>query len=105
MAEKHDAASDMDRIKDDLSTLRADFGELVSAAMDMGKHQAGTAKEKLEAGVAHLKKAAYKTAKQARAKGEEAVETAQETIAERPLTSVLIAFGAGVLVAKLLDRR
>lgn len=101
MAEKHDAASDMDRIKDDLSTLREDFGELVSAAMDMGKHQAGTAKDKMEAGIVELRKAA----KRAQKRGEEAVEVTQKTIAARPLTSVLIAFGAGIILAKLLDRK
>ena len=35
----------------------------------------------------------------------DALETSRKTIEERPLTSVLVAFIAGVLIAKLLDRK
>lgn len=96
-----DIRTDLDRLKTELGKLRQDFGGLAEAALDLGKDSAGSAKEKLEAGVAELKKAAAA----AKAKGGEAVEVAQDYVKERPLTSVLVAFGAGLLIAKLLDRK
>ena len=96
-----ESTADMERIKADLAKLREDFGDLFDSAMALGKDSAGTAREKLAAGVVELKKAAAV----AKEKGQVVVEGAQDKIRERPLTSVLIAFGLGVLIAKLLDRR
>ena len=93
--------SDMARLKEELAKLGEDFRDLFEAAVDLGKHRAGTAKEKVQAGVIELKRAAL----QAKARGGEALEATQEKIKERPLTSVLIAFGVGLLLGKLLDRR
>lgn len=93
--------ADIDRLKNDLSKLKEDFGDVFATAMDLGRDTAGSAKDKLAAGVAELKKAAGK----AKEKGGVAVEAVEHKIQEHPFTSVLIAFGVGVLVAKLLDRR
>ena len=89
------------RIREDLSKLGVDFRDLFDAAVELGKNRAGTAKEKLQAGIIEMKRAAN----QAKLKGGEAVEVAQDKIKERPLTAVLVAFGAGILLGKLLDRR
>lgn len=100
VAEGETAKPELDRVKADLARLREDFTELFAAAMDLSKIGTGTAKEKLESGVAALKDAA----KAARARGDEAVEQAQDCIRRRPLTSLAIAFGVGLLTAAVLDR-
>ena len=88
-------------ITDDLARLRDDFGEMFHTALELGREYPGEIKDKVEAGVKRLKK----MAKHAKAQGVEAVEDIQETVAARPLTSVLVCFGAGVLCGFLLRRK
>lgn len=96
---KHDG--DVARIKADLAKLGEDFRELFDAALDLGKHRAGGAREKFEYGVQELKHAAVA----ARAKGGAALDQAQSKIKERPVTSLLIAFGVGLIAGRLLMHR
>ena len=101
MADRMTEHDDMARLREDFAKLGGDFKDLFDTAMDLGKHSAGTAKDKLDAGLVELKKAA----KRARKQGEDAVEMASDKIKERPLTTVLVAFGVGILLGKLMDRR
>lgn len=94
-------AADMERIRADLSKLREDFSGLFHVALDLGRSQAGTAKERLEAGIRELKKAAT-SVKQT---GNAAVEGVQHRVASKPLTSLVLAFGVGLVLGAMIRPR
>ncbi|APZ42482.1 DUF883 family protein [Acidihalobacter ferrooxydans] len=99
-----------DTPKDDLEALRADFdklredmGKLTDSLKDMGAEQAheargnlndrlDAAREKLRAGVGS-----------AGQRGHDYYEQVESSVGERPLISLAAAFGAGFVIAKLLD--
>lgn len=99
MAER--ATATMDRsnnaaqsVDEDLAALRADLKALKESIADLAKDKSDEVRAKLS-----------ETADRAVASGKQSAETMQETVRERPITSVAIAFGVGMLIAHLLDRR
>ena len=80
-------SSEMEKLKQDLAKLQADLKDTMRIVGTEGK-------QKLQA--AYEAVSGY---------SEDALDASRKTIEERPLASVLVAFIAGVLVAKLLDRK
>lgn len=93
MASASDTA-DLDKVKEDLAALRKDLSALADAYKENARGQA--------AGVAAR---ARSGAEQVGAKAREGVSVVSHQIEERPLTSALVAFAAGLAIGKLLDRR
>jgi ElaB/YqjD/DUF883 family membrane-anchored ribosome-binding protein len=81
-------------IEEDLAALRADLKALTASV-------AGLAKEKGD----ELRADIGARADQAAAAGRQATENVQDAVRERPITSVFAAFGVGILIGHLLDRR
>lgn len=84
---KNDPAVDIETIKADIATLRDDLGSMTSDAMRNGVKSIRTA------------------SKLAKDKAASAVEQMQTFVEERPMTSILMAFGAGVIASHLLRRK
>jgi len=101
MKEELKQNGDVARIKEDLAKLGDDFRELFEAAIDLGKHRAGDARETFEHGVQELKNAAAVC----KAKGGEAASQCQATIKEHPIASLAVAFGVGLIAGRLLMHR
>jgi ElaB/YqjD/DUF883 family membrane-anchored ribosome-binding protein len=80
-------SSEMEKLKQDVGKLQSDLAQTLRLLGAEGK-------QKLQA--------AYESAC---GYSKDALETGRKTIEERPLTSVLVAFITGVLIAKLLDRK
>lgn len=100
-----DGAADLAAVKKDVEALRADLSTLL-------EHLGGLGEAKLrEAGAAGsdtidgLRVELERTADQLRRHGQHSVAEVERTIKERPLTALLAAFGAGLLFARLWDRR
>ena len=89
--------TEFDTVKDDLSKLRTDISSLTEAfqstATDRFRRQWTGAQDKFD-----------KISNQARSQGREKLEDLAEEIEGRPLTSVFVAFGIGILLGRLLDR-
>jgi len=83
---------DVDRLRSEIDEMRKDLKTLTRAMRDLGEEKGKEALEHVE----RLRRQATKHA----ARAEERLERGIE---ERPFISVLAAFGAGFLVAKLLD--
>jgi ElaB/YqjD/DUF883 family membrane-anchored ribosome-binding protein len=81
-------------IEDDLAALRDDVKNLSASIAALARQKTGEAKDELS----------YRT-DQALETGRQAAETVQDAVKERPMTSVCIAFGIGVMIGHLLDRR
>lgn len=88
---------DVNNIKKDLTKLRGDIGALARSVEHRGLEEVDHAKdavlETLASGVESVRRHGHE-AEQAVAKGVQA----------RPLTSLVIAFGAGILAGRLLLR-
>ncbi|MEZ6242079.1 MAG: hypothetical protein R3B57_03460 [Phycisphaerales bacterium] len=84
-------------VKSDVATLKSDVADLVAGLARDGRHSAGegihAAGEKLGEVAQHTKA----TAKMAHTK-------LSDSVSERPITYLALAFGAGAIAAKLLSR-
>ena len=89
--------AEVQAIKDDVAGLRKDLQTLIKTVADDQKAHGKEALDKARAEVNRL-------ASEARAKGREGVHALETQIEERPFTSVLVAFGIGLILGKLLDR-
>lgn len=88
-----DADSGSAQLKADLSQIQKDIAALTETMKRLGSDRG-------QEGVNAVKRAADTTERQARA----AVQSIEDQISERPFPSVLVAFGLGFLIGKLLDR-
>jgi ElaB/YqjD/DUF883 family membrane-anchored ribosome-binding protein len=88
---------EFDVIKDDLVKLREDIAKLTASFKDVTSE---TVRDRVGA----LRGRIDEIAGDARAQGRHAMDELADHIEERPLTSVLIAFGVGVLLGRLFDR-
>jgi ElaB/YqjD/DUF883 family membrane-anchored ribosome-binding protein len=76
--------SDIDTLKDDLSSLRTSVSDLMKHLLDEGKGKAGEVSSKL------------------RASAKEGVDVAEGKIRDRPLLFVLIALVVGIVFGRLV---
>jgi len=84
-------------VKEDLARLRADVANL-SAALKGAT--SGAVHEQMES----LRSRLDNLTGEARVQGRQALDDLTDRIEDRPLASVLIAFGIGMLIGRLLDR-
>ena len=89
-----DTKRDADQVRVDIEKLKAD----IAALTDSLKTLAGDVGVE---GASAVRAAGQKT----REHVNQAAETVEQQIVERPFSSVLVAFGVGLLLGKLLDRR
>ncbi|HET8726998.1 MAG TPA: hypothetical protein VFO41_05755 [Alphaproteobacteria bacterium] len=95
---------EFDTLRADLDILRADIVSLTKA---LGENVKDVAREQELRARAAVRGAGTKLDEarlQARLKAREGATALEEQIEERPLTSVLVAFGLGLLLGKLMDR-
>lgn len=85
---------DLVQLKKDLAALRDDIGTLTGTIKSAGTKQAEVAYGHVREQGEHL-----------RQKGEDAVDSIARSIDERPMTSVLTAFGVGLLVGVMVNQR
>lgn len=82
-----DVAADLDAIKADMAKLRGDLAQVAGSWMDRGRDQAMYAADEIKG------------------RFQDSMETVEDWVKERPLTSVLIAAGIGLMLGKLSSRR
>ena len=92
---------EIDAIKQGLGELRNDVTELLNHAVGVGKGGAEVAKERASDAMDRLKE----KFSEMKDRGADSVNTVQRRIQQSPFRSVLIAFGAGYIFAKLSSRR
>ncbi|MBC7135137.1 DUF883 family protein [Oceanibaculum nanhaiense] len=98
-------ADDIQALKNDLAALRKDIGALAKTVGDQASTTSDDAMDGLKERIAALRSELEGAAKSARARGAEGVAAVEHHIEQKPLQSMLIALGAGLLIGKLLDRR
>ncbi len=84
-----DLAADIDKLKGDLEALRRDVASIARGIKDLGAARSNEALEEIS--------------ERARASLAAAEELVGRELEERPIASLLTAFGIGFLIGKLLD--
>ena len=87
----------LDQLKQDFARLRDDVSSVL-------RNQWKDARRRMTEGAAAGYDSARGAMGTARERGGQAMGSAREHIGQRPLIAVAIAFGAGLLAAKLMDR-
>jgi ElaB/YqjD/DUF883 family membrane-anchored ribosome-binding protein len=104
MAER-DLQKDLDAVKEDLAKLRSDIAELTQKLIDTGRSEVSTARNRVRTEARNLGRELRATLNETGEQGLKTVETVEQLLIERPLASLLAAFGLGLLVGRLLQRR
>ncbi|MGH6968063.1 MAG: hypothetical protein ACREEN_03030 [Stellaceae bacterium] len=89
--------ADLDAIRDDIDTLRKDLARLM-------EHVKSGAFQNIGGRVEEMSDDARRLYDQALAEGERGVEVLARQVEERPLASLLIAFGLGFIGGRLVLR-
>ena len=82
-----DLRADIDKLKSDVSTLMETLGKIAGEGRQEGARRVREARERVAA------------------QAEQSLQAVETQIAERPFISVLAAFGVGLVIGRLLDRR
>jgi ElaB/YqjD/DUF883 family membrane-anchored ribosome-binding protein len=99
---------EFDTLKAGLDTLRKDINSLVSSFGDAATDEAKTRGRRARTAVGRVTDRAGEAwddaANAASRRGREGVAAVEQQIEERPFLSVLVAFGIGLVIGKLIDR-
>ena len=102
---KPDLRHDVDSIKGDIAALQADLATALKDLVAAGKGEAGALKDKVEEQIRARLESLGEKADELSERGRRAVDGIERHIEEKPLQSVGIALGVGVLIGALLARR
>lgn len=100
-----DLNKEIQTLREDVAKLRADLSGVAGALKDLGKGRVEEAKSTLTELAEALREELRKGMEGARSRGKRSVETVEEQIEQRPLLALLAAFGVGIVLGKILDRR
>lgn len=89
--------ANLDDVKSDIATLRADVSDLIHGLAESGIEIART-------GADNATDAVSRAAESAREHAHDAHEQLRESVSERPITSLAVAFGVGALIGRFMAR-
>jgi ElaB/YqjD/DUF883 family membrane-anchored ribosome-binding protein len=99
---------EFDTLKAGLDTLRKDIGSLVSSFGDAATDEVKTRGRRAHAAVGRATDRAAEVwddaTNQVSRRGRQGVAAVEQQIEERPFISVLVAFGIGLVIGKLINR-
>ena len=96
---------DMDTLKQDFEQLRENFQTLRGHLGKVGESRLSEAGAKGREHIDEIETMMKSLAQDLRVRGELGVAKVEDTIRERPMTSLLAAFGIGMLISMLLTGR
>lgn len=94
-----------DALKKDIQELRESLDKLTKDVSAIGASLADEVKTRAGRTADSVREGARNAAGEIGAKGKQTVDTVENTVRERPLQSVMVAFGVGLLLAQLVRRR
>ena len=97
--------ADVNALRKDIEALRGDLESLAKNIKSMGEGKIQQASALGTAKIDELRSELERRVDDLREQGRESVATVERTIQEKPLMTLLAAFGAGMLIARLLERK
>ena len=98
------SAKEFEALKSDISKMREDIDALLSAIVAEQAENLEDLKDEATSQADRVKRAGRAAFDRAKAQGNASLESLEETVQARPITSLLVAFGAGLVIAQLLRR-
>lgn len=99
--------SEIDAIKEDIQRLRDDLGSLLGDIGSFSKDKLADTRDRLSAAMEAVEGRAYGrmqgTARAVRERGHQAMDASRGAVEQKPLTYVMAAFAAGVVLASLFE--
>ena len=95
---------EFDALKSDFGKLSSDFVRLTEAMRDLTSDGAQDYVAKLRSVMSQTNEDAAAAATALGARGREGVAAVEHQVRERPLISILVCFGVGLVIGKLIDR-
>ncbi|HUT52796.1 MAG TPA: DUF883 family protein [bacterium] len=92
-------------LKSDLERLRDDLGKLVSRVSEASMDEVGEVRDKVQSELHDLHSQADQTYQKVREQSGDVREQVVESVEKHPLTSLLVAFGAGAVIGAIAGRR
>jgi ElaB/YqjD/DUF883 family membrane-anchored ribosome-binding protein len=99
------AEQEMDAVKEHIQALRSELATLTTHLKGLSSAKLEQAQSAGSLKIEELSADLQRAADALRRQGQASVAQFEDTIREKPLISLLAAFGAGMLIARLLDRR
>lgn len=99
--DNNDLQNEIATLKQDLGRLRTDFADIANSMLEAGRAEAGDARERVESELKDRLDQMRSAADRAADRGRQAKHSVEHTIEERPLMSVVVAFGVGLLAGKI----
>jgi ElaB/YqjD/DUF883 family membrane-anchored ribosome-binding protein len=99
------AEQEMDAVKEHIQALRSELATLTTHLKGLSSAKLEQAQSAGSLKIEELSADLQRAADSLRRQGQTSVAQFEDTIREKPLISLLAAFGAGILIARLLDRR
>ena len=99
-----DLRRDVDAIKDDINLLKTDLVAAMRDLVEAGKAGAGDAKEKLEVAVQERLQRVSDAAHAVADRGRRAADSVHHYVEQKPMQSLAIAFGVGILLGAALRK-
>lgn len=99
--------AEMDAVKEDIERLRDDLGSLLGNLGSFSKEKLADTRDKLSAALGAVEGRAYgrmqDTARMMRDRSQQAVDMSRGAVEHKPITYVMAAFAAGVVLASLFE--
>ncbi len=89
----------------DVDKLRSDLAEVAQALMEAGKMEASEAKSRMQQMAQQRLDDIRAALDSARGRGQNASEMLKQQVEEKPLVSLAVAFGVGMLFGVIMKRR
>ena len=109
MARETDVATkadqELDAVKEHVQALRSELATLTTHIKGLSSAKLAQAQTAGSLKIEELSADLQRAANALRRQGQASVAQFEDTVREKPLISLLAAFGAGVVIARLLDRR
>jgi len=103
--DQRDSGADFDNLKQSFSQLRSDINQLLHSAAGAGRSGAHAVADQVKDRAARAKDEASRHITDLSTKAKRAAGAIEDRINDRPVTSTIVGFGLGYIVARMMMRR
>lgn len=101
-ADKNPSSS---QLESDIEKLKADLKQLNQTLMGLGRETIDSAQQEGAARVEALRREADELAGRLKQRGQHQFDTLEAQVHDKPLMTLLAAFGLGMIISRIIDRR
>jgi len=104
-SDSNDKSADQNRLEADLEQLKADLKRLNETLVGLGRDGLDAVQSEGAARLEGLRREADEIARSLRSRGKSQYDALEQQVQDKPLLTLLAAFGLGMIISRLIDRR